>query len=135
MLLRFIIEIRDNPADIDFWGGGKMKLTLYPRTKSVVFSISFMIMAVILVVIVAYLGRDIEVSEETGFFDHMNLAVMTIAAFAFSIVSLITGALAVLRDDEKSILCYGALVLSAVAVYFGVSEFIGEMNLLNTQTK
>ncbi|WP_312649283.1 hypothetical protein [Proteiniclasticum sp.] len=112
-----------------------MKLTLYPRTKSVVFSISFMIMAVILVVIVAYLGRDIEVSEETGFFDHMNLAVMTIAAFAFSIVSLITGALAVLRDDEKSILCYGALVLSAVAVYFGVSEFIGEMNLLNTQTK
>ncbi len=112
-----------------------MNLTLYPRTKSGVFSISFMIMAVVLVVIVAYLGRDIDVNEESGFFDHMNLAVMTIAAFAFSIVSLITGVLAVLRDEERSILCYGALVLSAAAVFFGITEFIGEVNILNTQTK
>jgi len=52
-----------------------MNLTLYPRTKSGVFSISLMIMAVVLVVIVAYLGRDIDVNEESGFFDHMNLAV------------------------------------------------------------
>ncbi len=112
-----------------------MKLTLYPRTKSGVFAISFMIMAVILVVIVAYLGRDIDINEESGFFDHMNLAVMTIAAFAFSIVSMITGVLAILRDEERSILCFGSLFLSAVAIFFGMSLFIGELNILNTQTK
>ena len=38
-----------------------MKLTFYPSTKTGVYTITFMIMAVILVVVVAYLGQDMEV--------------------------------------------------------------------------
>lgn len=112
-----------------------MKLTLYPRTKTGVFSISFMIMAVILVVVVAYLAEDIDILYNGGFFDHMNLAIMTIVAFAFSIIALVSGVLAILRDGESSIFCYGAIVFSALAIFFGVSEFIGELNALNPQTK
>jgi len=112
-----------------------MKLTLYPSTKTGVFSISFMIMAVILVVVVAYLAEDIEILYDGGFFDHLNLAIMTLAAFAFSIIALVSGVLAILRDGESSIFCYGAIVFSAMAVFFGVSEFIGELNALNPQTK
>lgn len=112
-----------------------MKFTLYPSTKSGVFSISFMIMAVILVVVVAYLAEDIDMLYDGGFFDHLNLAIMTLVAFACAILSLVTGLLAILRDGERSVLCYGAIVLSALAVFFGVSEFIGEMDALSTQTK
>ena len=112
-----------------------MKLTMYPRTKSGVFSISFMIIAVILVVVVAYMAEDIEILYNGGFFDHLNLAIMTLVAFGCAIISLVTGLLAILRDGEQSVLCYGAIVLSAAAVFFGVSEFIGEMDALNTQTK
>jgi len=82
-----------------------MKLTFYPSTKTGIYAITFMIMAVILVVVVAYLGQDMEVEPEGSFFDHMNLAVMS------------------------------AVLLSFVAVYFGTMEFIGEMNLFNLQTK
>lgn len=116
-------------------GRCRMKLTLYPGTKSGVFSISFMIMGVVLIVVVAYLGRDLDISEDGGFFERMNLAVMTIGAFAFSIVSLITGVIALLRDEERSILCFGALILSAAAVFFGIAQFMGELNILNTLTK
>jgi len=112
-----------------------MKLTLYPSTKTGVFSITFMIMAVILVVVVAYLTEDIEVLYNGGFFDHVNLAIMTIVAFAFAIIALVSGVLAILRDGESSIFCYGAIVFSALAVFFGVSEFMGELNALNPQTK
>ena len=112
-----------------------MKLTLYPSTKTGVFSISFMIMAVVLVVVVAYLAEDIEILYDGGFFDHLNLAIMTLVAFAFSIIALVSGVLAILRDGESSIFCYGAIVFSALAVFFGVSDFIGELNALNPQTK
>jgi uncharacterized membrane-anchored protein len=95
----------------------------------------FMFMAILLVIVVAYLGQDLEIDPDGGFFDHMNLALMTIAAFIFSILSLITGILALIRDKETSVLCYLSLVLAAIAIYFGVSEFIGEMNVLNPQTK
>lgn len=112
-----------------------MKFTLYPSTKTGVFSISFMIMAVILVVVVAYLAQDIEIVYDGGFFDHMNLALMTLAAFAFAVIAFVSGVLAIMRDGESSILCYGAILFSALAVIFGVSEFIGEMNAMNPQTK
>ena len=95
-----------------------MKLTFYPSTKTGIYAITFMIMAVILVVVVAYLGQDMEVEPEGSFFDHMNLAVMTLLAFLFSIISLVTGLLAVIRDKERSILSMGAVLLSFVAVYF-----------------
>lgn len=112
-----------------------MKLTFYPSTKTGIYAITFMIMAVILMVVVAYLGQDMEVEPEGSFFDHMNLAVMTLLAFLFSIISLVTGLLAVIRDKERSILSMGAVLFSFVAVYFGTVEFIGEMNLFNLQTK
>ncbi|WP_313125821.1 hypothetical protein [Proteiniclasticum ruminis] len=112
-----------------------MKLTFYPSTKTGIYTITFMIMAVILMVVVAYLGQDMEVEPEGSFFDHMNLAVMMLLAFLFSIISLVTGLLAVIRDKERSILCLGAVLVSFVAVYFGTMEFIGETNLFNLQTK
>lgn len=112
-----------------------MKLTFYPSTKTGIFSITFMIMAVILVFAVAYLGKDLEVSENSKFFDHMNLAVMTLTAFVFSVIALVSGVLAVLRDKERSVLCLGAIVVSFIAVYFGLSELIGEMSFFDLQTK
>lgn len=112
-----------------------MKFTLYPSTKTGVFSISFMIMAVILVVVVAYLAEDIKIADDGAFFDHMNLAIMTLVAFSFAVIAFVSGVLAIMRDGENSILCYGAILISALAVILGVAEFIGEMNALNPQTK
>lgn len=83
-----------------------MKLTFYPSTKTGIFSITFMIMAV-----------------------------MTLTAFVFSIIALVSGVLAVLRDKERSVLCLGAIVVSFIAVYFGLSELIGEMSFFDLQTK
>lgn len=88
-----------------------MKLTFYPSTMTGIYAITFMIMAVILVVVVAYLGQDIEIKPDGKFFDHMNLAVMTLLAFLFSIISLVTGLLAMIRDKERSILSMGAVLV------------------------
>ncbi len=112
-----------------------MKFTLEPNTKTGVFSISFMIIAVIMMVVVAFLAEDIEILYEGGFLEQLNLTIMTIVAFACSIISLVTGVLAIKRDKETSILCYGSIILSAMVVFFGTSVFIGEVNALNPQTK
>lgn len=112
-----------------------MKLTFYPSTKTGVFAITFMIMAVVLMVVVAYLGRDLKAEQDESFFDQMNLVVMTVAAFLCSILSLITGLLSVVRDKERSVLCIGTIFLGFLSVFYGTSVFLGELNLYNLQTK
>lgn len=112
-----------------------MKWTLYPSTKSGVLSISCMVMAGMLMVVVAFLGEDMKHAIDGRFFDHLNLAVMTLLAFAFSVVSLVFGLLALFRDKDHAGFLLLSLILALVSVFFGTSLFLEELSAMSLQTK
>ena len=112
-----------------------MTWTLYPSTKSGVLSISFMIMAGVLMVVVAFLRQDVGPTTEGRFLEPLNLVVMTLMAFALSMVSLILGLLALFRDKDHAGVLVLSLVLALFFVFFGSSIFLEELSAMSLQTK
>jgi len=101
---------------------------ILPKTKLGKYAVVFIIVAIVLVATINVLSINIDIpTDDTGFFSNMPLAVMTLGAFSYAVISTITGLAAVIKNKEQAALVYLCILIGALAIYFGIAQIVGEI--------
>ena len=106
-----------------------MKVSLIPNTKSGRYSLIFMLLSFILVVLINIIAINLDTIENSNnsFFGNAPLAIMTLSVFASAIISLLTGLIATIKNKERSVLVFICILAGILVVYFGIAQIIGEI--------
>lgn len=62
-----------------------------------------------------------------SFFDNIPLGIMLLGAFLATIISLIIGLIAILKNKKRSVLVFICILIDILAVYFAIAEIMGEI--------
>ncbi|MCF6464453.1 hypothetical protein [Clostridium sp. Cult2] len=99
-----------------------------PRIKQGKNSIIFIVISFVLVIIINIItiNQRLPKNDNGRFFDNMPLAIMTLAALASAIISLIAGLIATIKYKDKSLLIFVCILLGVAAIYFAIAQVVGE---------
>ncbi len=102
-----------------------MNIYLIPKKKAGKLSIIFIITSIVLVVWVIIYNAILNTEITGGFFGNIPMALMTISAFVFSILSFFAGIIALIKQKEHAIIFYMFWAISILFMYFGIAQVIG----------
>ncbi|TJX15825.1 hypothetical protein E9840_01280 [Tissierella creatinini] len=101
---------------------------ILPKTRLGKYAVIFTVIAIILVVTINALSINMDIpTDDTGFFGNLLFAVMALGALFCTIISTITGLVAVFKNKERSALVFLCILIGYLAIYFGAAQFVGEI--------
>lgn len=102
-----------------------MKVGFFPKTRSGVYSLVFLL---ILVLGVVFFFVAVNVFDQRGgdtFFSNLYLSIPMLTAWAAGMVSLVTGLRAIVKLKDRAIAVYITVILSFLTTIYGFASLMG----------